>query len=169
MIIKNSISVVVFLILLTNLSCKKQDENSEFRFDAKNNILPQNLQISTPKVDKNKKPEDYPKINIEDSNFDFGTINEGDKVEHIFKFTNTGNGSLMVINAQPSCGCTVPEWTKNPLKKGESGEIKIIFNSAGKSGQQQKTVYLTTNTLSGNDIIKFKANILPKKETIKIK
>ena len=75
----------------------------------------------------------------------------------------------MVITAQPSCGCTVPEWTKNTLKKGESGEIKIIFNSAGKSGQQQKTVYLTTNTLSGNDIITFKANILPKKETIKIK
>ena len=169
MIIKNSISVVVFLMLLTNLSCKKQDENSEFRFDAKNNILPQNLQIITPKVDKNKKPEDYPKINIEESNFDFGTINEGDKVEHIFKFTNTGNGSLMVINAQPSCGCTVPEWTKNPLKKGESGEIKIIFNSAGKSGQQQKTVNLTTNTLAGNEIITFKANILPKKESIKIK
>ncbi|WP_395074706.1 DUF1573 domain-containing protein [Flavobacterium sp.] len=169
MMIKNSISVIAFLVLFLTLSCKKQDESAEFRFDAKNNFLPQNSQLAIPTVDKNKKPEDYPIIKIDDSNFDFGTINEGDKVEHIFKFTNTGNGTLMVITAQPSCGCTVPEWKKNPLKKGESGEIKIIFNSAGKSGQQQKTVYLTTNTLSGNDIITFKANILPKKETIKIK
>ena len=160
---KNSVSIITFLILFLTISCKKQEESSEIRLDAKNNILPLDMNVSIPKVDKNKKPEDYPVIKIEDSNFDFGTINEGDKVEHTFKFTNTGNGSLMVVNAKPSCGCTVPEWTKNPLKKGESGEIKIIFNSAGKSGQQQKTVNLTTNTFAGNEVITFKANILSNK------
>ena len=167
MMIKNLISVIVFLAIFTTVSCKKQDASSEFQFDAKNNILPQNVELNSIVPDKNKKPEDYPVIKIEEANFDFGTINEGDKVEHIFKFTNTGNGNLMVINAQPSCGCTVPEWTKEPIKKGESGEIKIIFNSAGKSGQQQKTVYITTNTLAGNEVITFKATILAKQESKK--
>lgn len=77
---------------------------------------------------------------------DFGKIKQGDDVEYNFKFTNTGKEPLIIENAQGSCGCTVPSYPKEPVPPGGTGEIHVKFNSAGKSGAQQKTVTLTANT-----------------------
>ncbi|MEP2512162.1 MAG: DUF1573 domain-containing protein, partial [Reichenbachiella sp.] len=76
---------------------------------------------------------------------DFGTINEGDEVEHVFEFTNTGDAPLIISSATGSCGCTVPEWPKEPIGVGEKGEIKVKFNSRKKPGIQNKTVTITSN------------------------
>ncbi len=82
--------------------------------------------------------------------FDFGEIMDGDKVEHIFTFTNSGKEPLIISNAKGSCGCTVPEWPKDPIKPGEAGEIKVVYNSKnkGKVGgkPETKTVTITANT-----------------------
>lgn len=64
------------------------------------------------------------------------------------------------MEVRPSCGCTAPEWTKTAVKKGQSGEIKIIFDSKGKSGLQSKSIALLTNTENGHEVLAFKANIL---------
>jgi hypothetical protein len=156
--IKNIIFVT--MIVLTIVSCKNKEANTSFKLDNKNMILPQDDYgtVITPKRVYSK--GQYPAIEIKDMNFDFGTINQGDKVEHIFAFKNTGKNNLIITNAQASCGCTVPEWTKDEIKPGESGQIKIIFNSAGKSGAVIKTVTLMTNTEVGSEVITFKANIL---------
>ena len=100
---------------------------------------------------------------------DFGTINQGDKVDYTFKFTNTGQNDLLISNAVGSCGCTVPEYPKEPIKPGKTGKIKVIFNSAGKSGQQTKTVTINTNTASGTEKLTIKASIVggEKKEIAK--
>lgn len=101
-------------------------------------------------------------IKFETTDHDFGTINEGDKVEHVYKFTNTGTADLVVTSAKPSCGCTVPSYTQTPVKPGESGEIKAVFDSNGKTGQQQKSITVSSNAKEASVILNFKADITPK-------
>ena len=93
--------------------------------------------------------------------FDFGYINEGDKVTTEFILTNTGDADLVIVSAVGSCGCTVPEPPKDPIKPGESAPIKVSFDSKGKPGNQEKTVTLTTNTENGREMFKIKANVTP--------
>ena len=100
-------------------------------------------------------------IKFDNIDHDFGDINSGDKVEHVYKFTNTGTADLVISNAKPSCGCTVPSYTKTPVKPGESGEIKAVFDTAGKSGAQSKSITVTMNTAKGTETLNFKANIKP--------
>jgi hypothetical protein len=77
---------------------------------------------------------------------DFGNINNKDQVECVFKITNTGNEPLVIENAQGSCGCTVPDYPKDPIPSGETRDIKVKFNPSGKKDKQSKTVTITANT-----------------------
>ena len=105
---------------------------------------------------------DLPVLSFDKNEHDFGTINEGDVVETAFLFTNTGKSNLTILDARGSCGCTVPEYPKNtPIAPGESGEIKVKFDSSNKPGNQTKTVTLTTNTKSGRDILRIKTMVTP--------
>lgn len=86
-----------------------------------------------------------PVITFESNTYDFGKIKEGEKVSYSFKFTNTGKSPLIISNASASCGCTVPDYPHEPVAPGESSEIKVVFNSSGKSGMQNKVVTITSN------------------------
>lgn len=90
---------------------------------------------------------------------DFGEINQGDKVSYTFTFKNTGDNDLTITSANASCGCTVPEYTKEPLKPGKSGKMKVSFDSSGKTGVQTKTVTVRANTPSGYETLNIKATI----------
>lgn len=108
------------------------------------------------------KPEGpLPEFAFNEESHDFGTINEGDEVEHIFEFTNTGDAPMIISSATGSCGCTVPQWPKEPIGVGEKGEIKVKFNSRKKPGIQNKTVTITSNTFPKQKRIKIKANVTP--------
>ncbi|RZK46566.1 MAG: DUF1573 domain-containing protein [Pedobacter sp.] len=89
--------------------------------------------------------EDAPQMKFEKAIFDFGVIIMGEKVQYDFKFKNTGKTPLIITNAEATCGCTVPEYPKTPIKPGEEGTIRVIFDSQGKMGMQDKQVTLTTN------------------------
>lgn len=91
--------------------------------------------------------------------FNFGTIKQGDVINHEFSFTNTGKEPLIITESHGSCGCTVPQWPKEPIKKGEKGVIKVTFNSAGKMGMQDKTVTITSNAKSNPKIIHLKGTV----------
>ena len=163
--IKNIITFIVAASLLSAASCKKEESNNSIVLDNNNMVVAKDQSDQMALVPKKTmKPEEYPKIEIENSDFDFGNIVQGDKVSHVFKFKNTGKSDLVILDAHASCGCTVPEWTKTPIKSGEMGEVNIIFNSEGKMGKQEKTVTLRTNTEVGSELIHFKANINPKAE-----
>lgn len=113
-------------------------------------------------VEPEVKPEGpLPEFAFNEESHDFGTINEGDVVEHVFAFTNTGDAPLIISSATGSCGCTVPEWPKEPIGVGEKGEIKVKFNSRKKPGAQNKTVTITSNTYPKQKRIKIKANVTP--------
>ncbi len=89
---------------------------------------------------------DAPAMKFEAATFDFGNINEGDVITHVFRFTNTGKTPLVIENAVASCGCTVPDWPRKPIAANAQGEVKVEFNSRGKAGPQQKTITITANT-----------------------
>ncbi|MDT0295707.1 DUF1573 domain-containing protein [Mesonia ostreae] len=103
-----------------------------------------------------------PVMKFDNEMHDFGTINEGDVVEHTFMFENTGDSPLVVSNAKGSCGCTVPTWSKEPIAPGEKGEMVVKFNSNGKPNNQMKTIRITANTESGQEMIKIKSFVTPK-------
>lgn len=84
-------------------------------------------------------------MSFETTSYDFGKIKEGEKVSYSFKFKNTGKSPLIVSDATASCGCTVPEKPDHPVAPGEDGEIKVVFNSTGKQGLQNKAVTITSN------------------------
>ena len=74
-------------------------------------------------------------MSFEEMEYDFGEVTEGKQVKYTYKFKNTGDQNLILINVKGSCGCTVPEeWPKNPIAPGETGEIKVNFDSQGRVG-----------------------------------
>jgi hypothetical protein len=101
----------------------------------------------------------------EKAKFDFGDIAQGDKVEHTFRFRNAGTVDLVITNVQVTCGCTIPKgWARDPIPPGETSEITIGFNSAGKYGKQEKVVTIVSNAINqeGSQIA-FSANVIEKK------
>lgn len=106
--------------------------------------------------------EGTPAFSFTEENHDFGTIDEGVKAEYDFEFTNTGDAPLIITNAQGSCGCTVPSPPKEPIAPGETGKIHVSFNSAGRPGNQQKTVTLNANTVPPTKVLRISAQVTPK-------
>jgi archaellum component FlaG (FlaF/FlaG flagellin family) len=88
---------------------------------------------------------DAPKVEVEKAVYEFGEIKQGEKVSYTFKFKNIGKTPLIITNASATCGCTQPEYQKEPIKPGEEGTIQVTFNSAGKEGLQDKVVTITSN------------------------
>lgn len=101
-----------------------------------------------------------PKMKFDNNAFDFGKVNQGDKVTHEFKFTNVGKSPLIIKESFASCGCTTPEWPKSPVKPGDSGVIKVTFNSTGKSGLQDKQITVVGNTVPANTIVHLVGEVL---------
>ncbi|GAB3972945.1 hypothetical protein GCM10028806_25900 [Spirosoma terrae] len=109
-----------------------------------------------------------PKITFAEKGiYDFGTLTEGDTVEHVFKFTNTGEFPLIINNITASCGCTTPEWPREPVAPGAAGSIRVRFNSRGKSGEQNKTITVIANTDPAMTDLQFKALVNPKADSTK--
>jgi hypothetical protein len=87
-------------------------------------------------------------MKFEEMTFDFGEVVDGELVNKVFKFSNTGDRELVLISVKGSCGCTVPEdWPRYPLAPGVDSEIKVTFNSANRVGNVRKTVRIEANTM----------------------
>ncbi len=84
-------------------------------------------------------------VQLIDSVYDFGKVQDGQIVEYSYRFKNTGDKPLIVSNAIASCGCTIPEKPEQPILPGEIGFIKVKFNSENRVGQTHKTVTVTAN------------------------
>jgi Protein of unknown function (DUF1573) len=101
-------------------------------------------------VDAAKPTGPITKIEILETTYDFGTVKDGEKVKHVYKFKNTGKEPLIISDAKGSCGCTVPDWPREPIAPGKMGEIKVEFDSKNKGTEegspQVKKVTLTANT-----------------------
>ena len=105
-------------------------------------------------------------IAFADTVHEFGTIKEGEKVSYIFKYKNTGENPLILEDVRPSCGCTLPEWTKDPIAPGAEGLIKVVYNSEGRPGEFHKTITVIANTAAEVALLKIQGNVTPKKPDI---
>lgn len=100
-------------------------------------------------------------IKFEDKNFSFGTITKGQIVEHTYVFTNVGAIDLVIEEVDPSCGCTTPEWTKEPVKPGEKGKIRVKFDTQHQSlGNKVKQVAVYSNTIPSRNLLQFSAQVV---------
>lgn len=100
-----------------------------------------------------------PKMVFDQMTHEFGKITQGESVSYEFKFKNTGKEPLIITSASGSCGCTVPDWPKDPIKPGGSASIKVTFNSAGKMGGQDKTVTIISNSTEGTTVLHMKGTV----------
>lgn len=96
--------------------------------------------------------EKMPKFNFKNGEtHDFGELNEGPLAEHIFEFTNTGKEPLIIQNASASCGCTTPEWPKEPILPGKTGKITVRYTTQGRPGPFTKSIFITSNASKENE------------------
>ncbi len=110
-----------------------------------------------------QKESNYAEITFDRVFHDFGMVSEGEIVKTIFKFTNTSENDLYIVDALGSCGCTVPKYPKNvPIKPGETGEIEVNFDTNGRPDLQQKMVKVSANTSSGGQLLRIQAFVEPK-------
>ena len=94
---------------------------------------------------------------------DFGEITQGEIVSTTYRFRNVGKTNLIISSAQGSCGCTVPEWPKEPILPGDEGAIEVTFDSNGRQGMQNKTITLVANTVPNTKVIALKGTVLAPK------
>lgn len=100
-----------------------------------------------------------PVIEFETETHDFGTVDEGPKIEYEFHFKNTGKEPLVLSNVKPSCGCTTPEWSKEPIAPGASSVIKAIYNTQGRPGPFNKSITITSNAYTPTKRIFIKGEV----------
>ena len=98
---------------------------------------------------------------------DFGQVNEGEKVSHVFEALNTGKADLVFQSVKPSCGCTTPKYDKKPIRPGKKGSIEVVFNTKGRPGIQRKTVLVVANTEPSNTVLTFVCEVIPKEDSKK--
>ena len=170
----NMLRRVAFLAIIVLLAGACKDRNSEKKIaelesrlaelegkKAAPGVAATNTTTVQPATEE--KPEGpLPTLQFQNVEHDFGTINEGQVVEHTFAFKNTGEAPLIIQSAQPSCGCTVPDWTKEPIPAGGTGYVKAKFDSNGKPNIQNKSITVTANTWPKQTVIRFKAMVTPK-------
>ncbi|MCI0921413.1 DUF1573 domain-containing protein [Sphingobacterium rhinopitheci] len=98
-------------------------------------------------------------IEFADAKYDFGTVKEGKVVDHVFKFKNTGTAPVIIAQVAASCGCTTPDYTRDPILPGKEGEIKVSFNSQGQVGNQQKIVTVSSNAANNVTTVEIKGTV----------
>src|SRR5690242_14041199 len=91
------------------------------------------------------KDPNAPQFKLKEETYDFGTIKEGPIAEHVFEFKNTGKEPLIIQNASASCGCTTPEWPKEPILPGKKGKLTVRYNTQGRVGPFNKDIYIQSN------------------------
>jgi len=90
----------------------------------------------------------------------FGDIAKGQRVKYTYKFTNTGDQPLVISTVKPACGCTVPDFTRDPILPGGVGEVTLSFDSSSFEGFQNKSADVFTNTEKSPVTIGFSINII---------
>jgi hypothetical protein len=104
--------------------------------------------------------DDLPVFEFETEEHDFGRIIQGEQVSFVFKFKNIGKRDLVISSQKATCGCTVADYPKAPVRPGESGQVTISFNSDGRKGMQTKAVTLTANTQPSSKVLTVRAEVV---------
>jgi len=151
--IRNIFFVLVLFAFFT--SCQEEEQTIK-PSDVKN--------PNTAKGIDKKKQDEMPKFEFEKTAHDFGKVVDGVKISYAFKFKNTGGSDLIIHTVNTDCGCTASEFTKKPIAPGESGFIRLTFDSKGRIGKNHKTATIVANTSPNVVVLKLNANVIKMSE-----
>jgi hypothetical protein len=146
---KKAVLSLGLLSIFVFISCKE---------NASSKIKTDNVAVA---AERDQAAKNLPVMEFDESEHDFGTIEQGTPQETIFTFTNTGNAPLIIADAKSTCGCTVPKKPDAPIAPGEKGELLVKFNGSG-NGPVTKTITVTANTEKGQELLRIKAFVNPK-------
>lgn len=172
---KKSVSIIaLFIIGFGLVSCKKE-ENKELKNSEtiapesstntlSGDSLAPKMQTSVAGAVASPTVSNQPltTVALAESNFDFGNIKKGEKVNHVYEITNTGENPLVISEVKPGCGCTAPEFTKDPILPGKKGQITLSFDSSSFDGAIQKYADVFANVEKSPIKLTFNANVQPK-------
>ncbi len=153
------------LATLALVSCKKNKAAEQLQTNSSEVLPPQTAPVTEPVMESDliggahKGPQTT--LALSEPSFDFGKIKKGDIVEHVYEVTNTGKNPLIISNVQPTCGCTVPDFTKDPILPGQKGKITLKFNSANFDGVVHKSAEVYANVEKIPVELTFTADIQP--------
>ena len=128
-----------------------------FSCDIRKNKAKDDVKASDPSVQVFK---DSTTVQIIDSVYNFGKVTDGEKVEYNYRFKNTGKNPLIITTATASCGCTVPEKPEAPIKPGETGFIKVVFNSQGRVGDVHKEITVVSNAYPVFPVLELRGQVM---------
>lgn len=168
---KKTLSIIALSVIGFGLvSCKK--ENKEITgtetatYDSAAVAVPSSAdsvagQVSAETVAAPASNQPLTSVALSENNHDFGKIKKGDKVEHVYEITNTGNNPLVISEVKPGCGCTAPDFTKEPIMPGKKGKITLHFDSSNFDGNVNKYADVFANVEKAPIKLTFTANIQP--------
>lgn len=143
---------ILSLSILLLVSCNQSSSDK--------GLIPSDVVKNPNTADGNGDASEMPVMSFEKDFHDFGRVIQGEKVSFGFKFTNTGKSDLIISRVSSSCGCTVPDFPKTPVKPGESHKIDVKFDSEGRRGYQNKTITIVSNTQPNTQVIRIKAEVI---------
>jgi len=144
----------IFLLLLLTVvaACANNGKSSD-----------KNTDLSVSEIDADTVKTSLRFLSVE---HDFGQVQEGNKVSHVFEVQNTGTSPLVILNVRTGCGCTAPRYDKTPIRPGRKGTIEIEFDTTARPGNQRKSVSVTTNTEPSNTTLTFTCEVIPAERSL---
>jgi hypothetical protein len=171
---KNLIKIVPLVAALSLVSCKKdqsadqlvvKEETTATAPDSVSTEAQAPTQDATLVTADDRASEAQSKplttVALSESSFEFGKIKKGDHKEHTYEITNTGKNPLIISQVKPGCGCTVPDYTKDPIMPGKKGKITLKFDSSNFDGLVNKQAEIYANVEKAPMVITFTADIQP--------
>jgi Protein of unknown function (DUF1573) len=169
-------NILFILVAISLFSCdvkrkdKISDDSNLDSVQMAQKLKEDSVELSKKRIEDSTKLAEQKKVQDEamkstttvqliDSVYNFGTITAGEKVEFSYRFKNTGTNPLVIFEAHASCGCTVPEKPEKPILPGETGFLKVVFNSSGKKGHNEKEINVSSNVTPGFPILKLVGEI----------
>ncbi|HLN53033.1 MAG TPA: DUF1573 domain-containing protein [Lentimicrobium sp.] len=143
--------ILVFLLTFTFSSCNQTNREKEG--------LPSDI-VKNPNSASGNIENDLPVLEFEKDFYDFGKIIQGEKVSYSFKFENKGKSDLIISKVTTSCGCTVGDYPRTPIKPGASGNVEVKFDSENRRGFQNKTITVLSNAQPSTNLLRIKAQVV---------
>ena len=159
---KNLVKLLPLVAALALVSCKKDQTADQLVVEetTQTEAAPEVAQEAAPTAPA-AQTGPATTVALSEANFAFGKIKKGDKVEHVYEVTNTGANPLVISEVKPACGCTVPDYTKEPILPGQKGKITLKFDSASFDGLVSKQAEVYANVEKSPIVISFSADIQP--------
>lgn len=171
---KNLIKVLPLVVALSVVSCKKDQSADQLVESTQTQVtMPDSATVPAASIAPNQvanaaeatpaaaDPKTVTSVALSESTFAFGKIKKGDHKEHTYEITNTGKNPLIISQVKPGCGCTVPDYTKEPIMPGKKGKITLKFDSSNFDGMVQKQAEVFANLEKSPIVLTFSADIQP--------